>query len=103
MAPDNSRDDWSPQEDVLLVRKQAERGNRWAEIKAFLPGRSLVAVKNRWKWPRRRDIPRHSQEFGAIAKAQENTTEGEEMLIPDSLSAVETVGWAEGWADESLF
>ena len=48
---------------MILVQKQKEIGNRWAQIAEFLPGRSAMAIKNRWHWLLRRDIPNHVEEF----------------------------------------
>jgi hypothetical protein len=67
LAPDVLLDGWSPDEDLTLLSKQSELGNHWAKIKDFLPGRSIVSVKNRWNWLCRRDIPNHPEEFEAIA------------------------------------
>jgi hypothetical protein len=69
-APDNATKEWSPEEDMRLLEAQAAMGNHWAKIKTVLPGRSSMAVKNRWIWLCRRDIPRHATEFGELAKAQ---------------------------------
>jgi hypothetical protein len=68
VSPGIVREDWSPEEDLILVQKQAEFGNHWAKIKTFLPGRSVVAAKNRWNWLCRRNVPKHTGEFEAIAK-----------------------------------
>jgi hypothetical protein len=68
LSPEVVREDWSPAEDIVLVQKQSEFGNHWAKIKAFLPGRSVVAAKNRWLWLCRRNVPKHSGEFEVIAK-----------------------------------
>ena len=40
---------WSPSEDLLLLEKQLEHGNRWSDIAKLLPGRNENSVKNRWK------------------------------------------------------
>jgi hypothetical protein len=63
LAPDILHEDWSTEEDLMLVTKQELLGNHWSKIKQYLPGRPLVSVKNRWKWLCRRDIPNHSHEF----------------------------------------
>jgi hypothetical protein len=64
---------------MVLVAKQGEFGNRWAIIKPFLPGRSLVSVKNRWNWLCRRDIPSHSAEFEAIVKSQREPANDDQL------------------------
>lgn len=69
LAPENATDEWSPEEDLKLLKNQAAMGNQWAKIKELLPGRSTTAVKNRWIWLCRRDIPRHATELGALIKA----------------------------------
>jgi hypothetical protein len=71
MDPAISREDWTPDEDMTLVTKQSQIGNQWAQIKQFLPGRSLLAVKNRWIWLSRREVPRHSHEFLQIVASHE--------------------------------
>jgi hypothetical protein len=76
---------WTPEEDVILVGKQAEFGNQWAKIKAFLPGRSSVDVKNRWSWLCRRDVPNHSGEFQEIVKLHEHTVK---EMFPTILPAI---------------
>ncbi|CAG9314566.1 unnamed protein product [Blepharisma stoltei] len=40
---------WSPEEDVLILEKQLEWGNRWSDIARLLKGRTENQVKNRWK------------------------------------------------------
>jgi hypothetical protein len=69
VSPEVVRQDWSPEEDLVLVQKQGEFGNHWAKIAVFLPGRSVVAAKNRWIWLCRRNVPKHSGEFELIAKS----------------------------------
>jgi hypothetical protein len=78
MTPAISHQDWSPEEDVILVQQQAQFGNHWTKIKQFLPGRSNVAVKNRWSWLCRRDVPNHCGEFQEIVKLHEGTAKDAE-------------------------
>jgi hypothetical protein len=82
MAPGNLSEDWSPEEDMTLVAKQAEFGNHWAKIKAFLPGRSSVSVKNRWNWLCRRDIPNHSAEFEELVMSHHEVAKEETPKNP---------------------
>jgi hypothetical protein len=50
LCPALNKDNWSPQEDAILVQQQRVYGNVWARIAQFLPGRSPNSVKNRWSW-----------------------------------------------------
>jgi hypothetical protein len=80
--PGLSRARWSAEEDLRLVTKQRELGNQWAEIKQFLPGRSILGVKNRWIWLSRREVPRHNAEFSLIVASHEAET----IPVPSSVS-----------------
>jgi hypothetical protein len=50
LCPALSKDNWTPQEDAILVQQQRLHGNVWSKIAAYLPGRSPNNVKNRWSW-----------------------------------------------------
>ncbi|CAK9083318.1 Transcription factor MYB3R-4 (Myb-related protein 3R-4) (Protein ENHANCED DEFECTIVE CYTOKINESIS), partial [Durusdinium trenchii] len=49
LDPSINRDAWTKEEDELLVSLHAKMGNRWAEIKRFMPGRTENGVKTRYK------------------------------------------------------
>jgi hypothetical protein len=53
LAPSVSRENWTPEEDAVLVREHAISGNRSTSITMQLPGRSSLQVKNRWTWLKR--------------------------------------------------
>jgi hypothetical protein len=94
LSPDLLKDDWSAEEDSILLTKQEELGHAWAKIREFLPGRSIGAVKNRWNWLSRRDIPKHVEEFQAIAAEQtpkRNTAE-----VSDPWKDLPFENWNEG-------
>jgi hypothetical protein len=57
LCPSLNKDNWMPQEDMVLVQQQRIYGNVWSQIAQFLPGRSPNAVKNRWSWLSRHSIP----------------------------------------------
>ena len=50
LKPDLLRDNWTTQEDHILVQQQRIFGNSWSKIAVMLPGRSANAIKNRWSW-----------------------------------------------------
>jgi len=49
LDPSINRGPWTPAEDDLLLKLQAEKGNKWAELSTHLPGRTENAVKTRYK------------------------------------------------------
>jgi hypothetical protein len=75
LAPENQRAVWAPEEDLILLEKQRVFGNQWSKIRDFLPGRSIVSIKNRWSWLCRRNVPNHSEEFVAAAKTHAGLNE----------------------------
>ena len=50
LCPELNKDNWTQQEDEILIKQQRIHGNFWSKISRFLPGRSSNAIKNRWSW-----------------------------------------------------
>ena len=48
LDPKIKRDEWSSEEDEIVLKKQKEIGNKWVDIAKLLPGRVKIAVKNRF-------------------------------------------------------
>jgi hypothetical protein len=56
LCPALNKENWTPQEDAVLIQQQRVFGNVWSQIAQFLPGRSPNSVKNRWSWLSRHTI-----------------------------------------------
>ncbi|EAY11930.1 Myb-like DNA-binding domain containing protein [Trichomonas vaginalis G3] len=44
----NKQEPWTPEEDQLLIKLQAEYGSKWTQISQFFEGRNINNIKNRW-------------------------------------------------------
>jgi hypothetical protein len=49
LDPRLRKDSWNVAEDIYILQKQIELGNRWSEIAKGIEGRTENSVKNRWK------------------------------------------------------
>jgi hypothetical protein len=56
LSPQYTAEPWTSEEDETLLRIQSECGNRWARVRAALPSRSTIAIKNRWISLKRREV-----------------------------------------------
>lgn len=48
LDPNLKKNNWTPEEDQIILAMQKQVGNRWSEIATKLVGRADVAVKNRY-------------------------------------------------------
>lgn len=61
--PDLNKNEWKPEGDEILISFHEQIGNSWVEIAPHLPGRSPMAVKNRFSWlSNRNKIPSKSKQ-----------------------------------------
>lgn len=54
VRPSLSKEEWSKEEDTIILKYHRKFGNSWARIASYLMGRSANAVKNRFNWLERR-------------------------------------------------
>lgn len=54
LNPEINQTPWSPEEDQLLFSLQREFGNNWSKMTHYIAGRSPIAIKNRFKFIKRK-------------------------------------------------
>ena len=48
LNPNIKKDQWTPEEDQIILTLHQQLGNQWSAMTRFLPGRPDNAIKNRW-------------------------------------------------------
>ncbi|EAY06486.1 Myb-like DNA-binding domain containing protein [Trichomonas vaginalis G3] len=53
LSPGLNKNPWTPEEDVLLIKKYQEIGAKWVMMSKYFNNRTDYSLKNRWKLLRR--------------------------------------------------
>ena len=56
LSPNVKHSEWTYEEDIVLLNIQQQVGNHWSSISKYLPGRTAIMAKNRFKLLKRRNI-----------------------------------------------
>lgn len=104
LSPDLAKEDWTPEEDQLLLRLHSEYGNSWAKIAQFIPRRSRISLRNRWGWHVRHQFKgtskwaRHTEQAPPPDSKIDNTESTLDLESfewdPDLVEGMDAIQWA---------
>ena len=84
LDPNLSREPFTPDEDQIIIEKQRELGNKWAEIAIFLPNRTARQVKNRfYAYLKNRFIGKNHQAKLVTPQELQQDTAQQPVLLPE--------------------
>lgn len=70
LRPDLNHSPWTDEEDSLLLKLQAEIGNRWTEISRSFSGRTDAMLKNRFnRLKKPQSIAKQKQELPSLSES----------------------------------
>merc|ERR1719197_2359126 len=67
LCPSVNKEDWTEEEDQLIMEQVQQVGTKWSAIAKKLPGRTDNAIKNRWNSMMRKNLRRQLKEQGGDA------------------------------------
>ena len=64
LCPSVNKEEWTEEEDQLIMELVQQMGTKWSKIVKMLPGRTDNAIKNRWNSTMRKNLRRQLKEQG---------------------------------------
>ena len=87
LSPNVKLDEWTADEDRLLIEKVKKYGTRWSSISKFFNGRTGSALKNRWNYRLSRSLKAFEMEEEVNLKSLDESdanNQNEKMIYQES-------------------
>ena len=86
-APNLCHAEWTCNEDMILLNLQQKIGNHWSAISKYLPGRTAIMTKNRFKLLSRRNVTFSTK--SNINSPVESPTSSPQTVLPQVTEKIE--------------
>ncbi|VVB10635.1 unnamed protein product [Arabis nemorensis] len=95
LNPGINKNAWTQEEELTLIRAHQIYGNKWAELKKFLPGRSDNSIKNHWNSSVKKKLDSYYAS-GLLDQCQSST-----LVALQNKSVASSSSWMQSSGDET--